>query len=85
MPVPQLAASINKYLTAIKPLLNEAEYETSKRCADEFGKAGGVGETLQKLLIERSKSTDNWVNFDVCLNSSDFDLNNYSFSCHNGG
>ena len=67
MPVPQLAASLIKYLTAIKPLLNEAEYENSKRCADEFGKAGGVGETLQQLLIERSKSTDNWVNFDIYL------------------
>ncbi len=61
MPVPQLIASINKYLTALKPLLNETEFENAKKCANDFVKEGGIGEKLQKLLVERSKSTDNWV------------------------
>ncbi len=61
MPVPQLSESINKYLTALKPFLNETEYEDAKKCANEFAKEGGVGEGLQKLLIERSKNTENWV------------------------
>jgi hypothetical protein len=27
----------------------------------DFSKQGGLGEKLQKLLVERSKTTDNWV------------------------
>lgn len=31
MPVPNLTASIQKYLTAVKPFLNEHEFENTRR------------------------------------------------------
>lgn len=61
LPVPILEMSINKYLMAIKPLLNELDFDNTKKIAADFSKNGGVGEKLQKLLVERSKSTENWM------------------------
>jgi hypothetical protein len=31
------------------------------KIATDFSKQGGTGEKLQQLLVERSKTTDNWV------------------------
>lgn len=61
MPVPPLESSINRYLTAVKPLLNNWEFENTKKLALNFAQKDGIGEKLQKLLVEKSKSTDNWV------------------------
>ncbi len=61
MPVPSLNVSILKFLTAVKPLLNEKEFEETEKAASEFVKVGGTGEKLQKLLIERYNNTENWV------------------------
>jgi len=47
---------------AVKPLLNHAEFENTKKLAQDFINKDGLGEKLQKLLVEKSKSTDNWVN-----------------------
>jgi hypothetical protein len=59
MPVPSLSSTINKYLIAIRHLLNESEYEYTKKIADEF--MDGLGQQLQNFLVERSKKTENWV------------------------
>ena len=62
MPVPALTQSVGKFLSAVRPLLNEDEFERTKHSASEFVKENGVGEKLQKLLVERFKNTENWVN-----------------------
>jgi hypothetical protein len=61
MPVPQLNSSMSKYLTAVKPFLTEAEYERTRTIASDFVRQDGIGEKLQKLLVEKSKTTDNWL------------------------
>lgn len=58
--VPQLKATISKYLTAVKPLLDTNEYEMTQKVAHEFLNSG-TGEKLQKLLVEKSKVTENWL------------------------
>ena len=67
MPIPNLTASVVKFLRAVKPLLNEAEYEETEKSASEFLKEGG--DHLQNLLIENSKDKENWViEFGILLN-----------------
>lgn len=61
MPVPSLASTMNKYLLAIKHLLSESDYENTKKLVEEFSKNDGLGQQLQRFLVERSKSTENWV------------------------
>ncbi len=61
MPVPSLTSTMNKYLLAIKHLLNENDYENTKKLVNEFIKNDGLGQQLQRFLIERSKTTENWV------------------------
>lgn len=63
MPVPKLSNSIDKFLKAVKPLIDEKDFENTKQIAGDFAKKGGVGEKLQKLLEDRAKTTDNWVSF----------------------
>ncbi len=62
-PVPSLESSISKYLTATKVILNKNEYEQAERVAVDFLKPDGVGQKLQKLLVQKSKTTENWVTF----------------------
>ena len=62
MPVPLLASTMNKYLLAIKHLLSENDYENTKKIVEEFSRNNGLGQQLQRILVERSKSTENWVN-----------------------
>lgn len=59
LPVPQLDVSLNKYLTSVKPLLNEQEYKNTQELVNRFKL--GVGNELQKLLIEKSTHVDNWL------------------------
>lgn len=42
-------------------LLSEEELKQTKALAADFGKPGGVGEKLQKLLEKRAKERDSWV------------------------
>ncbi len=61
MPIPQLTNSLDNFLKAVKPLLDENEYEKTKSIINEFSKKDGQGEKLQNLLEERAKKTDNWA------------------------
>jgi hypothetical protein len=61
LPVQPLKKSLEKYLVAVRPLLNENEFENTNKIVHKFMKPGGIGERLQQLLYERSKNTDNWV------------------------
>jgi len=63
LPVPPLQQSLQKYLKAIRPLVNDYEYQKTLVAVEEFGKPNGVGEKLQRKLEERAKTHDNWVCF----------------------
>ena len=39
MPVPQLTSSINRYLDAVKPFLNDSEYERTKKVSKQHERA----------------------------------------------
>ena len=41
--------------------MSNEEFERTKEIVAEFGKPGGVGEQLQRELMERAESTDSWV------------------------
>ena len=45
------------------------ELEQTKALAAEFGRPGGEGEKLQKLLEKRAEGKDNWVHT-LCTNRS---------------
>lgn len=63
LPVPTLQETAQRYLKSIHPLLTKAEYETSEKAVEEFLKAGGAGETLQKRLVAKSEDpkVKNWI------------------------
>ncbi|XP_031553075.1 carnitine O-acetyltransferase-like [Actinia tenebrosa] len=61
LPVPSLQQTMDKYLQAVKPLVDEDDYKNTKTLVEEFRKPGGVGEKLQERLLERAKFTDNWL------------------------
>ncbi|XP_065885479.1 carnitine O-acetyltransferase-like isoform X2 [Dysidea avara] len=62
LPVPPLQQTLQKYLKAMRPLVNDSEYQKTLMVVEEFGKPNGVGEKLQRKLEERAKSHDNWLN-----------------------
>ena len=61
LPVPPLQQTMDKYLLAIKPLVDEEDFEYTKDLVKDFQKPGGHGETLHKMLLQREKSEKNWV------------------------
>eukprot|EP00092_Neocalanus_flemingeri_P016041 GFUD01017361.1.p1 GENE.GFUD01017361.1~~GFUD01017361.1.p1 ORF type:complete len:687 (-),score=159.37 GFUD01017361.1:44-2104(-) len=60
LPVPSLKDTLPKFLRTIRPLLNNEEYDETFGKVKDFAKEGGVGHTLQALLEERAKTTENW-------------------------
>ncbi|RNA01008.1 carnitine O-acetyltransferase isoform X1 [Brachionus plicatilis] len=60
LPVPQLQSTIGKYLTAVKPLLNNNEFEATQKAAINLLNSDEA-KKLQRLLVEKSKKTDNWI------------------------
>uniref|UniRef100_A0A8L0DM52 Choline O-acetyltransferase n=1 Tax=Oncorhynchus mykiss TaxID=8022 RepID=A0A8L0DM52_ONCMY len=49
------------YLTSIKHLVKEEQYQKTKSIVEKFGEPGGTGELLQEKLLEKSINTHNWV------------------------
>ena len=49
----------------MQSLLNDEEFKQTKKKVAEFGRPGGVGEQLQKMLLERAEATESWVRL-VC-------------------
>ena len=45
----------------LQALVSNEEFERTKEIVAEFGKPGGVGEQLQKELMEKAKTSENWV------------------------
>ncbi|XP_051967978.1 choline O-acetyltransferase-like [Xyrauchen texanus] len=73
VPVPDLQHTLDTYLRSVKHLVSETQFRNTKAVVEIFGKHGGVGEELQKQLLERRDETQNWV-YDYWL--QDMYLNN---------
>ncbi|XP_039928060.1 choline O-acetyltransferase [Hirundo rustica] len=61
LPVPPLQQTLRMYLQSMKHLVPEEQFKKTKAIVEKFGIAGGLGESLQQLLEERSEKTTNWV------------------------
>lgn len=61
LPVPPLQQTMDKYIKALEPIMFESEYENTKEVVNDFAKPGGIGEKLQNKLLEKAKTTDNWL------------------------
>lgn len=66
LPVPPLQQSLQKYLKAVRPLVNDEEFEITSKAVEEFGKENGIGEELQEMLEKRAKLEKNWVPI-ICI------------------
>jgi carnitine O-acetyltransferase len=63
LPVPRLDETCALYLKFVRPLLTEAEFETTQRAVDDFLRPGGDGEMLQRRLLrwDETSAVDNWL------------------------
>ncbi|NWW33202.1 CLAT acetyltransferase, partial [Panurus biarmicus] len=61
LPVPPLQQTLHMYLQSMKHLVPEEQFRKTKAIVEKFGIAGGLGESLQQMLEERSEKTINWV------------------------
>ncbi|XP_076855924.1 choline O-acetyltransferase-like [Brachyhypopomus gauderio] len=73
VPIPDLQQTLSTYLRCVKHLVPEAQFLKTKALVEKFGKPGGIGEVLQKKLLEKREKTENWV-YDYWL--EDMYLNN---------
>jgi len=63
LPVPALGDTLEKYLQCIKPIVSANQYQRTLELVEDFGKPGGVGEYLQRNLLEYAEKKDNWVEY----------------------
>ena len=61
LPVPSLDVTAPALLKSLRLILSEEEYERSKACVDAFLSPEGLGQTLQARLLERARTTSNWL------------------------
>ncbi|XP_039895044.1 choline O-acetyltransferase-like [Simochromis diagramma] len=73
VPVPLLKQTLDTYLKCVQHLVKEEQFKKTRAIVEKFGAPGGVGETLQKKLLERRDKMANWV-YDYWL--EDMYLNN---------
>ena len=64
LPVPPLQQTMDKYLSAIKPLVDEEDYEYTKDLVNDFVKPEGDGQVLHNKLLQRARTEKSWVRFD---------------------
>ncbi|KAM9287816.1 peroxisomal carnitine O-octanoyltransferase isoform 2-T4 [Cariama cristata] len=83
LPVPSLAESLSKYLDAVKPFLNQEEYQRTEDIVKKF--ENGIGKELHQKLLERAKTRRNWLE-DWWLNVAYLDLRiSTQIHCNMGG
>ena len=56
LPVPELQRALAMYISSIEPLTTKEELEYTKSVVADFGKPGGEGVKLHKLLQERAEN-----------------------------
>lgn len=61
LPVPDLRETLDKYLQCVRPTVSAEQYEQTCRLVAEFGQKDGLGEYLQRKLVEYAETKDNWV------------------------
>ncbi|NXY81104.1 OCTC octanoyltransferase, partial [Alcedo cyanopectus] len=83
LPVPPLDESLSKYLDAVKPFLNQEEYQRTEDIVKKF--ENGIGKELHQKLLERAKTRRNWLE-DWWLNVAYLDLRiSTQIHCNMGG
>ncbi|NXM54043.1 OCTC octanoyltransferase, partial [Illadopsis cleaveri] len=83
LPVPLLDESLSKYLDAVKPFLNQEEYQRTKDIVKKF--ENGIGKELHQKLLERARMRRNWLE-DWWLNVAYLDLRiSTQIHCNMGG
>ncbi|XP_077359731.1 choline O-acetyltransferase b isoform X1 [Festucalex cinctus] len=73
VPVPPLKQTLDTYLKCVRHLVKDEQFRKTQAIVEKFGAPGGVGEVLQKKLLERRDKMENWV-YDYWL--EDMYLNN---------
>ncbi|XP_065666925.1 peroxisomal carnitine O-octanoyltransferase isoform X3 [Hydra vulgaris] len=61
LPLPSLKDTCERYLKSVQPFLNEDEFAYTKLEVEKF--QNGVGIMLHEKLIQRAKSSRNWLQF----------------------
>ena len=67
MPVPELKHTLDMYAKVLQPITTEEQYKNAERLIQEFLAPEGEGHGLQRKLLERAKSTDNWVTVSISI------------------
>lgn len=63
LPVPALHQTLAMYLKCMRHLIPEEQFRRTKAITEKFGEPGGLGERLQRKLLQRREDKANWVNF----------------------
>ncbi|XP_026798391.3 choline O-acetyltransferase [Pangasianodon hypophthalmus] len=61
LPVPALQQTLDMYLKCMRHLIPEEQFRRTKAIIEKFGAPGGVGERLQRKLLQRREVKANWV------------------------
>lgn len=61
LPVPSLSQTIDKYVKSVTPFLTEDELKNTTNILREFSSENGIGTKLQRLLVQKANSEENWL------------------------
>lgn len=59
LPVPPLEQTLVKYLDTVRPLVNNEQFQNTKKAVERFKQ--NEGPKLQNLLLQRAKEKDSWL------------------------
>lgn len=59
VPVPPLEQTMSEYLRALRPIVNEQQYEKAEKIVKQFSVQPGP--KLHQYLVDKREAEDNWV------------------------